>query len=176
MGTIAAVDAPFKGQDDVIEAVGILKKNNVYVNYKLVGHGNPQRLLKLIDKHNVKDRVQIIGGLDHEKVFEFIKNIDLYIQPSKKEGLPRALIEAMSKACPAIGARTAGIPELISDDCIFNPGSVSEIVDIIYKINREFLIKHARINFAEAKKYQKETLKNRRIKFFNKFLDENTKE
>lgn len=129
LGTVAAIDVPYKGQDDVINAVGILKKEGMAISYKIVGGGNAVMLNKIISQSNVKDRVEIVGRLKHEKVFNFLKGIDLYIQPSKQEGLPRALIEAMSKGCPALGARTAGIPELLSDECIFSPGTVSEIVE-----------------------------------------------
>ncbi len=81
-----------------------------------------------------------------------------YIQPSKQEGLPRALIEAMNKACPALGARTAGIPELLSEECIFKPGSVSQIVEIIKLIDQQWLIREAGMNFEASKDYLKPIL------------------
>src|SRR5699024_9377130 len=101
IGTLAAIDAPYKGQDDVIKAVHELKKEGVDVLYKIVGEGDPSRLEKIIAQNGVKNSVDIVGKMKHEKVFDFLKDIDLYIQPSKQEGLPRALVEAMSKACPA---------------------------------------------------------------------------
>lgn len=170
LGTVAAIDVPYKGQDDVIEAIGRLKKEGRLVYYKIVGNGNPERLRRLIIKHNVEDLVEIIGSLRHEKVFDFLNEIDLYIQPSKQEGLPRALIEAMNQASPALGARTAGIPELLSDQCIFTPGSISQIMQKIQSIDHQWLEKEARINFETSKEYLKPILQLRRLVFYKEFL------
>lgn len=172
VGTVAAIDVPYKGQDDVIEAIGRLKKEGEFVNYKIVGNGSPERLNALISKHDVGDRVEIIGSLRHEKVFDFLNDIDLYIQPSKQEGLPRALIESMNQACPALGARTAGIPELLSEECIFKPGSITQIVEKIKLIDKDWLEREARKNFDGSKEYLKPILQLRRLLFYKEFLQE----
>ena len=44
-----------------------------------------------------------MGGVPHNKIFQLLDDIDLYIQPSLQEGLPRSVVEAMSRACPIIG-------------------------------------------------------------------------
>ena len=172
MCTVAALDVPYKGQVDVIKAIGQLKKDGVLFKYKLIGQGNPAQLEKAIEKYEVKDLVEIVGPLPHNKVFDFLETIDVYVQPSKQEGLPRAMIEAMSKACPALGARTAGIPELISEECIFKPGNVGEITQKLKRIDTAWLIKQAALNFETAKEYQKEVLEERRKAFYQEFLQD----
>jgi glycosyltransferase involved in cell wall biosynthesis len=172
LGTVAAIDVPYKGQDDVIEAIGRLKKEGRDVYYKIVGNGDPERLKRIIIKHNVEDRIKIIGSLRHEKIFDFLNEIDLYIQPSKQEGLPRALVEAMNQACPALGARTAGIPELLSDECIFTPGSISQIVEKIKLVNIHWLEREGKINFEASKDYLKPILQLRRLVFYKEFLQD----
>lgn len=171
IGTIAALDVPYKGQADVIKALGILKKDGFIFNYKLVGQGNPDFLKAQAIKHSVEDLVYFIGPLPHEQVFHFLEEIDIYIQPSKQEGLPRSLIEALSTACPSIGSKIAGIPELLCEDCLFQAGNVNEIVRKLKDVNVEWMMKYAEINFNTAMDYQKEVLEKRQIKFYNQFLN-----
>mgnify|MGYP005853460537 CR=1 FL=1 len=171
--TVAAIDVPYKGQADVIKALAMLKEQGIICHYRIIGQGDPKRLKKIVSEYGVEQQVDFTGSLIHEEVFNELEDIDLYIQPSKQEGLPRALIEAMSKACPALGARTAGIPELLENECIFDSGAIHEIVEKIKQVDQEWLLKQAKKNFQEAKKYEKLTLKERRLKFFRDFLQDN---
>lgn len=79
--------------------------------------------------NNVADQIKIIGQMPHDKVFTWLDSIDIYAQPSRQEGLPRAMIEAMSRGIPCIGAKTAGIPELIDNKYIFT-NSKTEVEEI----------------------------------------------
>lgn len=170
MGTVAALDVPYKGQADVINAISILKRQGIYLRYRLVGQGDPSYLKEVIEKADVGDLVEIIGPLPHSEVFGFLEGIDIYIQPSKQEGLPRSLVEAMSKACPSLGARTAGIPELIRPECIFTPGSVAGIVQALKRINPLWMKEQAIINFDTVKAFQKIELDQMRKEFYQTFL------
>lgn len=173
IGTVAALDVRYKGQDDVICAIAKLKKQGLEFEYQLVGQGNPAYLRSIIEEYGVQDLVTIVGPLRHDQIFDFYDRIDLYIQPSKQEGLPRALIESMSRACPAFGARTAGIPELLSPDTIFDGGDVNDIVRLLAGISNTKMAAMANANFEEAKDYQRDVLHERRLHFFQKFLKEN---
>ncbi len=169
IGTVAALDVPYKGQAAVIEAIHLLKSQGIQVNYHLVGQGNPDSLEKLIKKLKLSDQVKIIGPLAHNKVFEFYRQIDLYIQPSRQEGLPRAVIEAMSQACPVLGSRAGGIPELIQEDCLFDAGNASAIASLIRAQNVKSLEEHAIYNFETSKKYARHILETNRFNFYDEF-------
>lgn len=172
IGTIGAVNVRYKGQQTIIKALGKLKKEgNTQYEYQLVGGGSQEYLMKMAKKHNVTEQVKFLGPLKHEKVFEWLDTLDIYAQPSKQEGLPRALIEAMSRAVPAIGANTAGIPELIENNFIFSNSykNIDEICSILSRLSKAELIRQAQINFEESKKYKKETIENRRKNFFHMF-------
>lgn len=168
--TVAALDVPYKGQKDVIRAIKELKDQGVPFKYKLVGQGNPASLKAQAIKYGVEELIEIVGPLPHDQIFTFLDSIDIYIQPSKQEGLPRAMIEALSRGCPSLGARTAGIPELIADVCIFKAGNVRQIVSKLKEVDNSWLSKHAHINFNTANDFRKETLEKRRIDFYNQFL------
>src|SRR5699024_742855 len=120
IGTTAALDVRFKGQQYIIKALSELKKQGATnFEYQLVGSGSASYLESVAKKYNISNQVKILGSMTHEDVFDWLENIDIYTQPSRQEGLPRALIEAMSRGLPSFGARTAGIPELLEDDFIF---------------------------------------------------------
>jgi glycosyltransferase involved in cell wall biosynthesis len=171
LGTIAALDVPYKGQVDVIKALGILKKRGMLFKYRLVGQGNPTALLKVVKQNDVEDIVQIVGALPHAEIFSFLKDIDVYIHPSKLEGLPRAMIEAMSLACPCLGSNVGGIPELIESKCTFNPGDVDAVVSKLRDLSASWLFEQSTNSFFASHKYQKAILDGRRRVFYNLFLD-----
>ncbi len=172
LGTTAAIDVKYKGQQYIIKALGELKKKGITnFKYEVVGNGDQTYLKKQIEENDVADLVTLKGGLPHDQVFEWLDSIDLYVQPSRQEGLPRALIEAMSRALPAFGARTGGIPELIDDKFIFSNTNknIKEICDILMSFDKETLKEQAIKNFNTSKEYEKEVLNKRRNEFFTEF-------
>jgi glycosyltransferase involved in cell wall biosynthesis len=172
IGTVAAINVPYKGQADVIKAIAILKKQNILFHYKIVGQGDASRLNKIIEQYQVTDLVEIIGPLKSSQVLEFLDSIDLYIQPSKQEGLPRAVIEAMSRACPILGSNIAGIPELISKNSLFRAGDINHITKLLKEVNKETLEQEAILNFQKAETFKKETLDTKRKKFYKQFEED----
>src|SRR5690606_17875953 len=138
LATIAAIDVAYKAQADVIKAIALLKKQNVIIEYDNIGQGNTDVLGKLIDDLNLNDLVHLKGSIPHDQIFEILKQIDIYIQPSLVEGLPRAVIEAMSMGCPVIGSDAGGIPELITSECLYPKGNLEALSDLLAKVNQEF--------------------------------------
>lgn len=168
--TIATVDVRYKGQEYVIKALALLKKKNLQFEYHLVGGGKPDFLRNLAQKYGVGDQVFFHGGIAHHAVPGFLDEMDLYIQPSRQEGLPRALIEAMSRACPSLGSETAGIPELLDETCIFKNGAVKQIARLIEGMNTSCMLKMAERNFREAESYENSKLNKRRSDFLQEFI------
>lgn len=175
IGTAAAVDVKYKGQRYIIEALGKLKKqgiNNFY--YEIVGDGNQQYLKNLAQINNVTENISFLGAIPHLKINDWLDKIDIYAQPSRQEGLPRALIEAMSRGLPSFGARTGGIPELLDDKFIFSNSSsnIDEICIILNSFDGNAMKNQAEVNYGKAKKYDKSTIDEKRKKFFNDFLND----
>jgi Glycosyltransferase len=177
LGTAAGLDVKYKGQQYVIEAISILKKRGVNnVEYQLVGSGSGKFLKSEIDKKKVQDNVHILGQKKHEDIFGWMDNLDIYIQPSRQEGLPRSIIEAMSRGLPVLGANTAGIPELLPRECIFlnNVSEPRQIANMIEKLisDEGRLIAYAETNYRESNKYKREILQKRRTDFIERaFFD-----
>jgi glycosyltransferase involved in cell wall biosynthesis len=168
--TVAALDVVYKGQADVIQALYKLKQKGNYFKFKIIGQGNPTRLQNLIDEFELNDLVEIVGPLPHNEVFNELEQTDIYIQPSKQEGLPRAVIEAMSLGCPVIGSDTGGIPELIQPECVYPKGNISQLIQKLTTVNNDFLLKQAKVNFEKSKHYESSFLEEKRIDFYDEFL------
>ncbi len=172
IGTTAAVNVRYKGQEYVIQALSELKKKGYYFEYQLVGGGEQSYLKKIAKKYGVSEQVQFKGLLLPEEVFTWLDELDFYIQPSKQEGLPRALIEAMSRGCPALGATTAGIPELLEEDVVFKSEDVKRIARILEKMTKEDLLLRAERNFQRAKDFELPLLNERRNIYYHKYRKE----
>ncbi|GGA65131.1 glycosyltransferase family 4 protein [Ornithinibacillus halotolerans] len=172
-GTCATIDVIYKGQQDVIAALAKLVKEGHDIEYQLVGGGDSSYLKLIAEKYGVLDRVKFIGTLKHEDVFKWLDNVDVYIHPSKQEGLSRAIIEAMSKGCPIIGADAGGIHEQIDAKYIFKKGNVSQICEKYKEMTREVMKEQAIKNHNESKKYLKSILYKRRENFFKEFINAN---
>ena len=173
VGTIGSLDVVYKGQKYVIKTLAKLKAKGMgNYEYQLVGKGDKGHLYRIAQKYNVADQVKFLGTKTHDEIFQWLKTIDIYIQPSKTEGLPRSLIEAMSCGVPSLGATVGGIPELLSKDALFQKHGMDryEIYNAFMRFRRKELLKKEAIgNFNRAQDYEKEKLKIAREKFLEDF-------
>lgn len=172
--TCAAVDVRHKGQEYVIRALPLLKAKGIRAVYYCVGQGDPSRLEKLADQAGAADQVVFTGAVSHDQVFDLLDQCDIYLQPSLQEGLPRALIEAMSRGCPGIGARTAGIPELLPQECLVDRKAVSQIADRVCAMLETGLTGYAEQNFQRSQQFSSCILDGSRSAYFDKIRRELT--
>lgn len=170
IGTCATVSSLYKGQQHIIQAMAKLKLEGYDIEYQLVGGGNSSYLESLSDKLGIKEDILFLGKLKHEDVFNWLEGVDVYIQPSETEGLPRATIEAMSMGCPVIGSDAGGIPELINDEYIFLKKNPDDFCRVFKKLKREEMRKQAIENHEYSKKYLKSILYKKREDFFKSFI------
>lgn len=173
IGTAAAIDVKYKGQEYVIEALRELRNKGYLIEYQLMGRGDNKRLLEIAKKNNVEQQVKFLGVHKHNDVLNWMKSLDIYVQPSKQEGLPRSVIEAMSMGIPVIGSKIAGIPELIDSNYMFNKGSVKEIISILETLINDEKLRGEVINRNKmvSNEYEYLILERRRDDFFRKFIE-----
>ncbi|MEM7380602.1 MAG: glycosyltransferase, partial [Bacteroidota bacterium] len=113
LGMIANLEVRYKGFDVAFKALGAVKKKGQQVELCLAGGGAPDYVRSLADKYNLEEELSVLGRLESgRQIYDFLDGLDLYIHPSRQEGLPRSVIEAMSRGCPVLASSVAGIPEL----------------------------------------------------------------
>lgn len=169
LATVANVGMKYKGHQYVFEAIRKLKDKGICIEYHLIGNGDNSRLKKIVKKLGLENNVIFRGSLPHSEVFIELRNIDIYVQPSLQEGLPRSVVEAMSLGCPVIGSNVGGIPELINQDMIFKKKNSNQLANIIENITKEKLIIEAKNNFEKAKEFEDKRLKKIRSAFYSSF-------
>ena len=173
IGTCASLDTIYKGQDDVFLAIKNLKKIGITIKYQLAGGGNSDRLKRIIEKLEIQDSVEFVGELSHKEVFEWLDTLDIYVHPSKQEGLSRAIIESMSRACPIFAADAGGVHEQIDEECIFKKGDAKQMVYLLSHLDKDRLLSYSMNNYERAKQYQSDFLYKKRKDFFKSFIINN---
>ena len=150
----------------------MLREKGVFVTHQLVGGGNANRLETIARNEGVLDSVFFLGLKSRDEVLEWMRGLDIYIQPSRSEGLPRSIIEAMANAVPCIASDVGGIPELLPRKFLFhhNGSEAAQIVNMITDINDNQLNDMAQTNFERSKEYKPELLDSRRFDFFSKAI------
>ena len=103
-----------KGVDILLEALEGLQSHPWELS--LVGDG-PERetLQSLAQKYGISDRVHFRSWLDDDALVEQLQEANLFVFPSRHEGMPNAVLEAMACGLPVIASRIAGNEELVID-------------------------------------------------------------
>ncbi|UVI27903.1 glycosyltransferase [Paenibacillus spongiae] len=174
IGLIGSLNGKTKGIDTALRAIARIAGETQPFELNILGDGSSDRWKALAAKLGVEDRVNFCGVLPSgNAVLEWIDGLDLYIQPSFQEGLPRATIEAMSRGCPVIGSTAGGIPELVSEQWLHKPGNIKQLAaKLKHGIgNVTWMAEQAQLNFARAQQYTKPKLDQKRLSFWLSFRD-----
>ena len=174
IGIIANYSAKYKGIDIAIKALSILKNDLPPFEFRILGSGDSTQLSVLAANCGLKDFVFFDAPRSSgDAVNNWLDNVDLYLQPSLTEGLPRALIEAKSRACPALGTNVGGISELLPLDKLTEPGEVYELALLLTKLvnDKDAMMNSATRNFNDSSEFTFEKLNEKRNKFWSSFKD-----
>ncbi|MBO5319324.1 MAG: glycosyltransferase family 4 protein [Ruminococcus sp.] len=172
IGTTAAVNVAYKGQKYVIRAMKMLSDRGINnIEYHMVGGGDNSLLLNEAKLCGIESKIIFHGSLPHNKVTEFLDSLDIYIQPSFQEGLPRAVVEAMARGVPCIGSNTGGIPELINPSFICNKKHLAEELaeKIEIMLEDQNRLVETKRSIERAKAFEKNVLAEKRKLFMNDF-------
>ncbi len=118
---------PRKGIDVLVKAFGAMQRENVAL--LLVGELRDEKAKQAIATSNKKELIFTTGKVPQQAALSINGAIDVATMPSiKREGLPRALIEAMGQGTPAVVTRVGGSPELVEHQrsgMVVEPGDVA---------------------------------------------------
>jgi len=92
----------------------------------------------------------------------------LFVLPSRTEGLPRAMIEAMARGLPCVGSAVNGIPELLPVEDMVPPNDVPALAEKIREVltNPERMAQMSARNLDKAREYADNVLYERRTAFY----------
>jgi glycosyltransferase involved in cell wall biosynthesis len=110
---VARLDPPSKGQDILLEALARPQWSDRNWRLSIFGEGPARRSLELLARHlGLSERVVFAGFASVESIWA---SHHVLVMPSRLEGLPLAMVEAMWCARPVIGTNVAGNAEIIED-------------------------------------------------------------
>jgi len=168
IGTIANLDMRFKGLEYSISAFAKIYKRYSNSRYRIAGGGDFDRYKNMLLDLDVEDSIKYDGILysDSQK-YEWLDNIDIYIQPSLTEGLPRAVIEAMSRGCIVIASNVGGIPEILKSKSLFSPKNIEEIEKLIMEIISQDIdiVSIIESSYRKSQQFSNDKLYKKRIEF-----------
>jgi glycosyltransferase involved in cell wall biosynthesis len=105
---------PAKGHRTLLEAVRQLRDRGVYLRVTLIGSGTElTRLQNFVTAYGLDHAVTFTSALSHAQTLALLRKADIFALASFAEGIPVALMEAMSLGVPCVSTSVAGIPELI---------------------------------------------------------------
>lgn len=175
IGLIGSLDTKYKGIDTALKSMKLLDS---HICLEIVGNGPQEIWMQKINKYNLNNRVFLKGTLKGgNEMNEWFSTLDLYIQPSYTEGLPRALIEAMANGIPCLGSDVGGIPELLRPEYTHRAKDYKELTkQMNYVLSNESMReKMSKQNLNTAKDYLSTNIQKEREKFIKSICRERVK-
>ncbi|MBT0585662.1 glycosyltransferase [Alteromonas oceanisediminis] len=137
-----------KGIFELIEAFSQLAAP---CHLSIVGAGDDEHALrKCIEQTGVSSKVTLLGSQPLVEVARLMRESDVLVLPSYREGLPNVVLEALASGTPVVATRVGGIPEVINERCgvLVEPESAQSLADglahaIAQRWDRAYIITHA---------------------------------
>jgi glycosyltransferase involved in cell wall biosynthesis len=144
----------------------------------MIGDGRHRsELERLARSLSLNGAVKFLGELPAGiAVRSELDNATLMVLPSRTEGLPRVVVEAMARGLPCIATSVGGIPELLHPDDLVPPNNPQALADKIQEAIRDpsRLSQMSARNLEKAQEFRPEALEKKRTEFYT-FLRDVTK-
>ncbi|MGM0609113.1 MAG: glycosyltransferase, partial [Candidatus Muiribacteriota bacterium] len=147
LGSVGRLDK-IKNFDLLIFAFYMLAKNNSHIKLVIAGNGAERNYLKkIVKKLSLDNKVFFTGEV--KEIQNIYKLMDIFILPSKNEGISNTILEAMSSGLPVITTRVGGNEELIEDGkqgFLIKPDSMYDICKAVQKYidNTDLISNHGK--------------------------------
>jgi glycosyltransferase involved in cell wall biosynthesis len=115
--------SPRKGVGELLEAMRGLRERGRDVELTLAGGGEVARYRDMAQALGIAGQCRFTGWLKAEEATALLEAADVFVLPSHNEGLPMAILEALSRQVAVVATPVGAIPEVLSDgrDCLLVP-------------------------------------------------------
>ena len=167
------IEQAYKGIDTLLAALASLRRQGRDVRLRIAGTGRLKGSLAAnISRSELGGSVVLLGQLGKAELVREMEACDLFVLPSRTEGLPRAIIEAMARATPVVASAVGGIPELIPARHLVGDGEPESVRahDRILSNSPRRLAAMSAENLAFARTFAGPGIERRRQEFYEGFL------
>lgn len=114
VGFVGRIDIHTKGLDLLLSAFGIFRKKAPEARLWIVGDG-PElaNLRQMADNLGLAESIQFHGSKFGEEKNELLRQMDIFVHPSRNEGLPVAVLEASYFGVPSVVTEATNVAEYI---------------------------------------------------------------
>lgn len=160
-----------KGQDTLIDAVARLRGLGHDIEATIIGFGEGvERYKAQAGALGIAEYIHFTGRLQNGgPISNVLDACDLFVLPSRQEGLPRALLEAMARALPAFATRVGGTPEILDEPYLFEPNDTERLVELVKSVidDPEKLARMSAASLTTARRYHVDEVSKARRAFFS---------
>lgn len=133
----------FKGVFDLLDAARMLQEQGVSFHLTLAGDGNAlPEAMRFVEQHGLASHVRFAGWVDEAAKRALLQSCDMFVLPSWSEGLPNAMIEAMSAGLACVVTRVGTIRNYVTDGRearIVEPRNRTELAEAM----KQVIVNHA---------------------------------
>jgi glycosyltransferase involved in cell wall biosynthesis len=128
-----------KGLEDLIQCAQRIIEEHQELIFIIAGEGPLRKKLQnKINQLGLNKRILLIGHVnDRQQMSQLYRGATIFVHPAHYEGLPAALLEAMSCACPVVTTAVSGAVDIIQDGwngLLVPPHSPEELAKAIKRI------------------------------------------
>ena len=129
---------PVKGVQYLLQAMKTVHEKIPDAKLTLVGDGEDREYLEnLADCLGIRDCVNFVVKVPHEKVSDYMSHADVFVLPSLSESFGIVNLEAMARGLPIVATRVGGLPDVIEDGVngyLVKAKEPSEIAEALLKL------------------------------------------
>jgi len=128
-----------KGYDILVNAASMLIAENNNIVFLCVGEGElKEQILNFVREYGISDHFRFLGY--RKEVKEILALTDIFVFPTRYEGLPMAVIEAMAAGKPVVASRVDGVEEIVVHNetgILVEPENPEKLADVVESLIKD---------------------------------------
>jgi glycosyltransferase involved in cell wall biosynthesis len=133
VAVVGRIDFRQKAQDFAVQAIARFRGELADCRFLFIGGGPDERQLRtMIANSDLTGRVQVLPWSDNPA--EIFGGIDMLLIPSRFEGVPLVMLEAMSCRLPVVASDVDGMAELLPEAWLFPSGNSRAMIDTLLRV------------------------------------------